>query len=989
MLPSELYLGDKRVGYGSKVVPHQIEGVKWLFADITGVPITGLGDEPNPVWDINTKTLTAGSNVALPAVAMYPNSVPKATLISDRLYGFVAEDIITGAQVGDTLLLINDNWGYHGLYKILDKGQNGVSPFVLEYLDGLADRGNPYEVTFPPIPNGAAFNRLTVNFFNDYFENGLDYWYPGWRMWHSEWGVAYGYNAKAVRGVAIGNYSWNEGGVAAIGNQCYVNDPAIVGISSYDGDYVRGGAYVRKFRRNIPDSSYNIERRDEGAILRFTNSGAVTATVRTTATIADWYLGAQLELLQAGTGLVTAIPAVGVTITGPVTTDGPGSRLLLFCVAENVWESTRVSAKTHTVGTTAGTLAAGDDTRFPGYRTLAPVKWVWANPTNAVPEIPIFGTDGTDIYNPTTQELTATTNVAIPTPTSSGVWESRSKVNGGWFNANRPVGSPENVAAGIQVGDRILWADIIQGQQGVYTVLDLGENGVRPYKLKRASDHNTYEALYKNWAVSSEPSPTGYSPPITFFQLSIYIDAGFTYNYSELSAGIGVITPPPLYSLQNSGGTALGMGASAYQFGSYAAGNGAEAFAMFSGAIGSGAINDQQDTVLIDSLSGVSVRRIPNYWGATTGAVNVSKIHTFRPLIIGPTAAMTFVIDSAAGFSPGDVFEITNTGTFSITITGAGSTVITGDLVVRPGNYACIVAASSTGWIVRQTYNTNSPLELGPSTDPAPTSKLQIYAKTVSGRSMLKGMQPSGRDYPYQPAFFQNVIWMVTPNTTTSVTTSGGAVTSTGTLSTVSPATVGSTVFPFSTNFVSAATGNATAGTGMAATQVRHSAVSGALGGFFFQTRLGFPDASYASSGASTGWRFFCGSTSGTMAAAVTTATPTGDFAGFHLVDDGTAGTETTFFFATRNNTTTTRTDTTMPFVPQNVYDFYIFSKVGDSSTIWWRIDNLTANTSIEGTATATLPRTTVTMRVGFQISAVALVARNIRMSRIYCESDY
>jgi hypothetical protein len=364
MRPSELFLGGKRVGYGSKLIPYQVEGVKWLFQDFTGI-ITGLGDVA-PTWDFPTKTLTAGSNVALPTVQMYPGGIPKVGLIADRLYGFVQADITAGAQVGDTLLLINDNYGYHGLYQILNKGVNGVTPFSLLWLGDEQDIGEVFEVRFPVPVAGPAeeHSTLTIRLSNDYFEPDLSYWYSMYRAWWSDYGMAFGYGAKAVDGVAIGNLAWSQRGIAAIGQNCYNNDPGIVAISSNEYDYSQGGAYVRKFRLNIAATSYNIARRDEGAIIRCTSNSAVTCTVRTTATINSWFLGAQLEILQAGAGLVTAAAAVGVIITGPVTTDGPGSRLLLFCVAENVWESTRVSAKTFTVGTTAGTVAAADDPRF-------------------------------------------------------------------------------------------------------------------------------------------------------------------------------------------------------------------------------------------------------------------------------------------------------------------------------------------------------------------------------------------------------------------------------------------------------------------------------------------------------------------------------------------------------------------------------------------------------------------------------------------------
>lgn len=273
--------------------------------------------------------------------------------------------------------------------------------------------------------------------------------------------------------------------------------------------------------------------------------------------------------------------------------------------------------------------------------------------------------------------------------------------------------------------------------------------------------------------------------------------------------------------------------------------------------------------------------------------------------------------------------------------------------------------------------------------DPAPTADLQLYSKRIANRSMLKAVQPSGRDYPFQPAFFQNAIWLVTPNQTSSVQAVGGNVTSVGTVSTQVPATLGSTTFPFATNFASAATANITCGTGMRDLQVRHGGVAGLVGGFFYFARVGFSDAAYASGGvAATGFRFFCGATSGTMAAIAGSDSPTGDFAGFHIIDNGTLQ-ETTFQFATRNNTATTRVDTGVPFVARNVYDFYVFSRPGTTDEIWWRADNITTGMTYEGSQTATLPRSTVNLRVGAQLGTVNALARNLRIARLYCESDY
>ena len=264
-----------------------------------------------------------------------------------------------------------------------------------------------------------------------------------------------------------------------------------------------------------------------------------------------------------------------------------------------------------------------------------------------------------------------------------------------------------------------------------------------------------------------------------------------------------------------------------------------------------------------------------------------------------------------------------------------------------------------------------------PSTPASET--IVIYGRTVSGRSLLKFIGPSGLNSPLQPAIFQNSLWLVQPNTTTTVSAIGGSVTSVGTISHPTPT---SATNGYCSNFLSGAVAGNTAGTGQAIAPLNLSSGVASNGGFFFVTRLWYPDANYGTG--ATGSRHFVGVTDQTMATTVGSDNPAGSRLGFTL---STNLSETDWMFTSKNGTTETRVSTGMAFTVGKLYDFYIFAPQG-ATTVYWRVDNLTDNTTFEGEATTTLPGTGTYMRAGFQLSTLTTVARNVRMKKIYVETD-
>lgn len=258
---------------------------------------------------------------------------------------------------------------------------------------------------------------------------------------------------------------------------------------------------------------------------------------------------------------------------------------------------------------------------------------------------------------------------------------------------------------------------------------------------------------------------------------------------------------------------------------------------------------------------------------------------------------------------------------------------------------------------------------------------LKVYSKSIAGRMLLRQLGPSGIATPLQPSFFQNYIAMINPNTTTTVTSIGFALTTVGT---ISHPTV-TELYGFMANFITAGTALATAGTGSSLLIFLRGTSGG--GGFFNSQRLAFPDASYDETGATTGSRIFVGLTNQTMAVSVGADNPAGHYAGFQRLSVNGGGIDTNWQFVTKDGTTLNRIDTGVPFVVGKIYDFYIFC-APSGNVINWRIDNLTDGVTAEGSTSSNLPDASTLMRVGFQVQSVNAVARNVRMQRVYIEAD-
>lgn len=308
-----------------------------------------------------------------------------------------------------------------------------------------------------------------------------------------------------------------------------------------------------------------------------------------------------------------------------------------------------------------------------------------------------------------------------------------------------------------------------------------------------------------------------------------------------------------------------------------------------------------------------------------------------------------------------------------------------GELGLETDTQAYKIGDGATAW-ASLPYNQLSPsltvaVMTNQSSDPStPTSGYtDLYARSVSGRSLIKYKGASGLDSPLQPAIFQNSLWLVQPNTTTSVSAIGGAVTSVGT---ISHPVASSVSYGVCSNFVSGAVAGNTTGTGQALAPLNTSSGAITNGGFFFVTRLWYPDANYGTG--ATGSRHFVGVTDQTMAVSVGADNPAGNRIGFAL---STNLSETNWMFTSKGGTTESRVSTGMAFTVNKLYDFYIFMVPG-STSVSWRVDNLTDGTTREGSTSSNLPGSAIYMRGGFQLATLTTVARNIRMKKIYIETD-
>ena len=234
-----------------------------------------------------------------------------------------------------------------------------------------------------------------------------------------------------------------------------------------------------------------------------------------------------------------------------------------------------------------------------------------------------------------------------------------------------------------------------------------------------------------------------------------------------------------------------------------------------------------------------------------------------------------------------------------------------------------------------------------------------------------------------QPHLGRSYCQVITSNSGTGLTGYGCVSTAAGTASAWTPtATLG------------VGTKYATAATAATATYIYSSVLSfyraaaGSTGGFHFFARVGFPDASYNGTAASTGSRIFVGMTEG----ATTNLTGADVLAaigvGFRRVHNFGGVQHANWFFSSRNSTTETLANTGMAFVAGHQYAFSIFSPAG-ADRVTWEIKNVTTGDVATGVATDTLPALMTRMRPAVALGTINAVARSMWFQSLYAEADF
>jgi len=267
-------------------------------------------------------------------------------------------------------------------------------------------------------------------------------------------------------------------------------------------------------------------------------------------------------------------------------------------------------------------------------------------------------------------------------------------------------------------------------------------------------------------------------------------------------------------------------------------------------------------------------------------------------------------------------------------------------------------------------------LQLADQPDPtAPASgNLRIYAKSVSGRMLVKARGPSGLDYPLQPSLFQNQICMISAGTGTAMYSFGCGQTYTGTRS--HPQNTQDN--GYMTNFATAATAGSEAGFVTSVEQFFRGSQNGS-NGFFFNARLFTID--------DTDIREYVGlSSQNNIANAFASDDVSGSRVGFTF---STIRGDSNWQFTTKDNSVQDLIDTGIAYAANKVYDVYFFTPpYPNNGTIFWRIDNVTDNVTQEGSSSTRLPEPSTSMRAVVGVESQSAVAKNIRIQRMYVETD-
>lgn len=383
--------------------------------------------------------------------------------------------------------------------------------------------------------------------------------------------------------------------------------------------------------------------------------------------------------------------------------------------------------------------------------------------------------------------------------------------------------------------------------------------------------------------------------------------------------------------------------------------------------------------------------------GSPDMTVAVSAGSTIFGATVSAVASGNVTITTANATNPRLDLVVSSAGTKNVRAGTAAAnplfpTPTAGDVVLCAVYVPANDTTIASDQIVDKRVIINYPLVMPATSNPsAPASGLLWYARTIGGRTLPKWIGPSGVDTPVQPALFGNNVILYTPTSGTTVTGGFGTLWAKGassgtvdtpTVSTTSPAITSQIKRTRHRNVVTTtnqAMGIISTASGMP--QFWRGNAAG-LGGFYFFARFVVTDYPAATI------RIFAGLTAGT-AEVVTSDTVANNTAGFwHDTTDNAS----TCAFVTRDGATTNKVTFTCSLSAGQGFDVYIFAKPNDS-TIYYRVDDINAGTTLVDSSTSTnLPTSTTFLGPQVEISnGTANTTVNtvgIGVNRIYVESD-
>lgn len=373
------------------------------------------------------------------------------------------------------------------------------------------------------------------------------------------------------------------------------------------------------------------------------------------------------------------------------------------------------------------------------------------------------------------------------------------------------------------------------------------------------------------------------------------------------------------------------------------------------------------------------------------------------------TATTTTILSAPASSTSRQVKSIfirnidgTTSNTISVNKDVSGTNyVLTADLILQPGESASY--EDGVGWALNDTLvNTlTNDAHLGyqdwsaiSNPDAPGADILRVYARKISGRMVPKWTPPSGRDTPFESAWYGNNKVLYLPNTGTTAGLNLGTPWAVGTTVAHPAPTAGMyTQIKRTTSTNVVTTTNQILGVSSIVSTAAQfwRGNSAGQGGFFFFARFGIETLTAASPNAT---RLFVGLQSGTTSILASDTIPAISCVGlWHDTTDG----ANVINLLTKDGTTATKNalagSPTTPYATGQGYDFYMFCKPNDN-TIYYRLDNLNTGAILsEGSVTTTVPAATTFMGpvVGMSNGTANIVAATvgIGVNKIYVESDH